>query len=79
MDPDGLRILMVTLSGVVSLVLSFCAGAVCANDTERDAQTCLGFSNRLAGLGVAFLFACAFFVFGLRLLARRIWMLRHKK
>lgn len=74
MDPDGLTILMITLSGVLALVFGYGMGAVCADDAEKDRETCLGFSNGAAGLCVAFLFACIFFGFGLiRLFSATPW------
>lgn len=65
MDPDGLSILTAVLSGTAMFAFAFWAGAVCADDTERDEQTCLGFSNRLAGLGAVFVLACTFFIWAL--------------
>ncbi|MEG2037319.1 MAG: hemolysin family protein, partial [Ruthenibacterium sp.] len=65
MDPDGLSILIFTLGGALALVLAFCAGALCANDSEKEQCSCLGFSSRMAGICICLLIACAFFVFGL--------------
>ena len=64
MDPDGLSILAALIIGAVAILLAFFAGALCADDEEKVHETCLGFSNLVAGVGVAFVFVCAVFVFG---------------
>ena len=74
MDPDGLSILIATLSMFGALAAAYRAGAVSANEQERQQSGILGFSDRLAGLCAAFVFACGFFVYGfLRVFAQAPW------
>lgn len=64
MDPDGLSILFFMVCGAAAIALAWVAGAVCADNADRDARTCLGFSTRMAGVGACFLLACACFFGG---------------
>ncbi|MEG2834084.1 MAG: hemolysin family protein [Ruthenibacterium sp.] len=74
MDPDGLSILLAAAGGVLALIFSYAMGAVCADDAEKDRETCLGFSNAAAGIFAAFVFACVFFAVGfMRLFAAALY------
>lgn len=71
MDPDGLSILIATASTFGALAAAYRAGAVSASEPERQQSGILGFSDRMAGLCAAFVFACGFFVYGfLRIFAQ---------
>ncbi len=67
MDPDGLTQLIYTIitfaGAVLSIVLAWCVGSLCANDTEKEQQLSLGFSTRICGASIGFLlsFAAAFY------------------
>lgn len=74
MTPDGPSILMVSLGGVLSLVFAACVGAVCANDSEREQRSRLGFSSRLAGACVCVLVSCACFACGLVRMQMALWL-----
>ena len=74
MDPDGLSILIATASTFGALAAAYRAGAVSASEPERQQSGILGFSDRMAGLCAAFVFACGFFVYGfLRIFAQAPW------
>ncbi len=65
MDPDGLNILILAASGVLSLVLTWCAGSLYANDSEKQQQLNIGFSSRFCGVVLCTLFSLAVFIYAL--------------
>ncbi len=65
MDPDGLDILILAASGVLALVLAWCAGSLLENDSERQQQMSIGFSSRFCGVVTCALFSFAAFAYGL--------------
>lgn len=65
MDPDGLSISIPWLAALLSVGLAYYFGAVSAVEQERSRAGALGFSDRLVGVGAAFIFACGAFIYGL--------------
>ncbi len=70
MDPDGLSTTLIFLSVLCACITAWRAGIISANEPERQQDSILGFSDRMAGICCIFVFVCGFFVFScLRLFA----------
>ena len=64
MDPDGLSIFILYAALLAALLSAWRAGAVCAEEEDKaEYSTAIGFSSRIAGYFLAYVFAFGFSVF----------------